>query len=291
MHMIWPILFALAMASSIYGDYETDLSHARKTQKETEKENNLICRLLQSNINNPYKVLGLPENATKSEIKRAYYHMAKIVHPDKCESYNRELATEAFKKLEEAHAMLSDQTHKVQFCTNRRTNPFATSIYESRFYRDKAGAVLLFDDDNRPMKKFTWDTWDQLRDLWKTMDAMIPENDKSYIEKLVLRAIQELHEKHKLGEALTTLQDGYHMHHITDFMKDCFFRTRNMATQDKLSQAHGIGHTTDTMKQNLKKVQERGAKLENRVTPALVLSIVIGIIIANILFDMFNWKS
>ena len=33
-------------------------------------------------IEDPYKVLGLEEDASADEIKKAYRHMAKINHPD-----------------------------------------------------------------------------------------------------------------------------------------------------------------------------------------------------------------
>lgn len=57
-----------------------------------------------------YKILGISEEATRSEIKKAYYRLAKIYHPDKISSTEPEKikkATEMFQRISDAYELLN----------------------------------------------------------------------------------------------------------------------------------------------------------------------------------------
>lgn len=67
---------------------------------------------------NHYEVLGVSKNATVAEIKTAYRKKALKCHPDKTQTlpeHLRNLAEEEFKKLNNAHAVLSDPTRRQQY--------------------------------------------------------------------------------------------------------------------------------------------------------------------------------
>jgi len=53
-----------------------------------------------------YKILGVSENASKEEIKRAYKRLAKKYHPDLNKSDPS--STEKFKEINEAASVLGD---------------------------------------------------------------------------------------------------------------------------------------------------------------------------------------
>jgi DnaJ family protein A protein 2 len=55
-----------------------------------------------------YEVLGLKKGATESDIKKAYYKLARENHPDKVDADKREEATKNFQKIGEAYETLSD---------------------------------------------------------------------------------------------------------------------------------------------------------------------------------------
>ena len=57
-----------------------------------------------------YKVLGVPKNATPSQIKKAYRDLAKKYHPDKANGDNE--FEEKFKKINEAYEILSDENKR-----------------------------------------------------------------------------------------------------------------------------------------------------------------------------------
>ncbi len=57
---------------------------------------------------NPYKVLGVSENATQEEIRAAYLELVKKYHPDKyADNPLKELAGEKLKEINQAYEMLT----------------------------------------------------------------------------------------------------------------------------------------------------------------------------------------
>ena len=78
---------------------------------------------------NFYTILGVNENATQDEIKKAYRKLAVEHHPDKGGS------EETFKKISEAYDTLGDQNKRTQYDNGRR-NPFGNmggSSFEDMF--------------------------------------------------------------------------------------------------------------------------------------------------------------
>nr|XP_031535441.1 dnaJ homolog subfamily B member 6-like [Vicugna pacos] len=70
---------------------------------------------------NYYEVLGVPQNASSSDIKKAYYQLALQVHPDK-NPENQEAAEEKFRQVAEAYAVLSDAETRNNYDKSRRGN-------------------------------------------------------------------------------------------------------------------------------------------------------------------------
>ncbi|MEM3374737.1 MAG: molecular chaperone DnaJ [Candidatus Woesearchaeota archaeon] len=59
-----------------------------------------------------YEILGVPRNATKEEIKKAYKRLAKLYHPDLNKSPD---AAEKFKEINEAASVLGDDEKRAQY--------------------------------------------------------------------------------------------------------------------------------------------------------------------------------
>lgn len=61
-----------------------------------------------------YKVLGVPRDATDAQLKKAYRKLALKWHPDKNQD-NRKAASEKFKEIGEAYAVLSDKKKRATY--------------------------------------------------------------------------------------------------------------------------------------------------------------------------------
>jgi len=59
-----------------------------------------------------YEVLGVTKDATEKEIKKAYHKLSLLVHPDRVEESQKEIATEKFKVLGKIHSILQDENSR-----------------------------------------------------------------------------------------------------------------------------------------------------------------------------------
>ncbi len=69
-----------------------------------------------------YQLLGVAENASADDVKKAYRKLAKKYHPDA--NPNDAAASDRFKEISEAYAVVSDDDKRKQYDTMRK-NPFA----------------------------------------------------------------------------------------------------------------------------------------------------------------------
>ncbi|KAG2204984.1 hypothetical protein INT47_002608 [Mucor saturninus] len=90
---------SVGVIPSIYHQQQKRSFHASSTQLEQKKED-------------PYKVLGVSKSSAQSDIKKAYYKLAKQYHPD---SNKDKDAREKFVQIQEAYEILSDEQKRKQY--------------------------------------------------------------------------------------------------------------------------------------------------------------------------------
>lgn len=94
-----------------------------------------------------YKILGLKEGATKSQIKKAYYQKAKLFHPDVNNSLN---AQENFVKINEAFRVLHNGEVKPISKTRPKSNGSYSRMKDDmrrENYRKKYGNRNWFEEE------------------------------------------------------------------------------------------------------------------------------------------------
>jgi len=79
-----------------------------------------------------YQILGITENASEQDIKRAYRKLAFKYHPDTNPGNERE-AEAKFKEINEAYCVLGDKVKRQEYNSNRR-GQFAGSGYQGFQY-------------------------------------------------------------------------------------------------------------------------------------------------------------
>ena len=72
-----------------------------------------------------YKTLGVSENASSSEIKKAFRKLAKKYHPDRNNGDNTK--AEKFKQISEAYETLSDSKKKTEYDQLRKYGAFTSA--------------------------------------------------------------------------------------------------------------------------------------------------------------------
>lgn len=98
-----------------------------------------------------YKTLGVPENASDGDIKKAYRKLAMQYHPDR-NPERQAWANEKFKEINEAYAALGDPHKRSQYdqfgtvgdIGDIFSSPFTRTTFEEMM-RDLGGAGLRFD--------------------------------------------------------------------------------------------------------------------------------------------------
>lgn len=104
-------------------------------------------------MRNPYEVLGIKENATETEIKRAYRELAKKYHPDQYSSNPlKDLAEEKMREINEAYDSLikqnqSNNSSYSSYSSNNNSGSYNNANYG---YQDMATIRNLINQRRLP---------------------------------------------------------------------------------------------------------------------------------------------
>ncbi|MBS3787840.1 DnaJ domain-containing protein, partial [Candidatus Bipolaricaulota bacterium] len=95
-----------------------------------------------------YDILGVDEDASEDEIKKAYRKRAKKYHPDMNPDLDKEEAEEKFKEVTEAYEVLSDPDKRAQYDKFGHTGPSQGFDFNNQDYERARSAFSdsSFDD-------------------------------------------------------------------------------------------------------------------------------------------------
>uniref|UniRef100_A0A915CQJ5 J domain-containing protein n=1 Tax=Ditylenchus dipsaci TaxID=166011 RepID=A0A915CQJ5_9BILA len=94
-------------------------------------------------LHNYYEILQLPHNVSQSDLKKKYYELALLIHPDKCKLPG---ATEAFKSLGNAYAVLSDREKRAMY--DMESSQGSQSFGSGRAYNTRRSAYSRAPDED-----------------------------------------------------------------------------------------------------------------------------------------------
>ncbi len=99
-----------------------------------------------------YKILGVPENATASEIKKAYKNITSRIDPASIKgAKNKKKAKEALFLAKEAFLVLSDKTKRAQYDRMKAASKVcipqvvANYYYTDKYYKKGGAGSVKFD--------------------------------------------------------------------------------------------------------------------------------------------------
>ncbi|MDO4565493.1 MAG: DnaJ domain-containing protein [Clostridia bacterium] len=105
---------------------------------------------------NPYKVLGVSENASQEEIRKAYLELVKKYHPDKyVDNPLKELANEKLKEVNQAYDMLQK---KHESGGNYRGSSSGRSSYSGEYAEELSRARSYINQNNLNAAKSVLDS-------------------------------------------------------------------------------------------------------------------------------------
>ncbi|UCF94592.1 MAG: DnaJ domain-containing protein, partial [Desulfobacterales bacterium] len=116
--LVWHYFFRMRKKSGRYYRYFEDKrqTNARQNRQSRTQENGFQqqtrFREEESTAWDPYRILGVTENASLEEIKRAHRQLATKYHPDKVEHLGEEfkaLAEKRFKEIQQAYQELTEK--------------------------------------------------------------------------------------------------------------------------------------------------------------------------------------
>ena len=113
-------------------------------------------------MDNPYRILSVPPDATEEEIKRAYRAKAQEYHPDR--AGDSAITRAKFLQLKEAYDLLSDPEKRAEH--DRRNRPLnAHHIAHGPYDFNRKGPIKLDEVDDTPIPPVIpkgWKAWQKV---------------------------------------------------------------------------------------------------------------------------------
>lgn len=110
---------------------------------------------------NPYKTLGVSQDADQREIRAAYRNLAKKYHPDTGEGSS----AERFRAVQDAYDLLSDAGKRKEYDRSFTEPAYGRPVRYASYYSSHSSHIDLRNIGHRQPVERESDTWEELLDL------------------------------------------------------------------------------------------------------------------------------
>jgi DnaJ-class molecular chaperone len=107
-------------------------------------------------MQNFYEILGVPQNATEHDIKKAYRKLALVYHPDKNRGKSQENMSRKFREISEAYEILSDRDKRERYDAQLRDSGhsgFSAAVFDFFDFRDPFEIFFEFFGNHSPFQE------------------------------------------------------------------------------------------------------------------------------------------
>jgi hypothetical protein len=175
---------------------------ARKQFKKEKDKPKLSFNYNVDNYNTAYEVFGINEKSTQNEIKKKFYQLSKIYHPDKCGLTNKkELCNEMTKFINNIYEILKNDDIKNKYDTAILNENNTTRKKILKNFLNKKYITTIQSDFNEVI--LTEDEIKQLRYLKNNLTPVLDKNDIDFLKKYEKLTPKELDEVIKKNKKLT----------------------------------------------------------------------------------------
>ena len=168
----------------------------------------------EASANSPYEILGVRESATEEELRAAYRTLAKRLHPDVCDSSQKEWADREMAALNGAYAKACQQLRQhSRPCVDPLR--IALRLYEQKLYSDTLRIL-----DRADTRGIDWYTLrgKTLMHLHRPAEAepcfrraIALGGDERSLRALALEAsLSSQKQKTVIGRTVTAFRNGFH---------------------------------------------------------------------------------
>ncbi len=150
-----------------------------------------------------YKVLGIEKNASKREIKKAYFKQSRKIHPDRVKPKDRKIATKQFQAIGAVYNVLSNHSSRALYDEKGEVDEENGTDLNEQDCEDFWGAVFKMrpkisaadikkfearykhsKEEEADLEKAYMKYEGDMNKIWESIPCSVPDDDSRFAKKI-----------------------------------------------------------------------------------------------------------